>query len=222
MSKKTLLIIDYGSGNLRSAAKAFETVVRRQAIDYDVLISQNPEDILKADRLVLPGQGAFKDCMEGLGAIPGMIEALNESVLDKGRPFLGICVGMQLLATRGLEGGITAGLNWIKGEVVPMAPTDASLKIPQMGWNTLIPPGPPDQDNRHFVLRSLNDTTDVYFVHSYCFECSNLQQVLAYTDYGGPVPAVIGRDNIIGMQFHPEKSAAAGLNLLSDFLLWRP
>jgi len=223
MAKETVLIIDYGSGNLRSAAKSFEKVISDETRDCDVLISDKPEDILKATRLVLPGQGAFPDCMKNLQNTPGMTEALNERVIKDGMPFLGICVGMQLMATRGLEHGACAGLNWIEGEVVPIMPNNPDLKIPHMGWNELQFSGNgTPQDNRHFVLRSTNLSENYYFVHSFMFQCTYNHHYLAMTNYGGEIPAVIGRDNMIGTQFHPEKSHNAGLKLLSNFLDWKP
>ena len=223
MAKETVLIVDYGSGNLRSAAKSFEHVVKHEARDVSVKISAKPEDILKADRIVLPGQGAFRDCMENLSAIDGMIDALNEAVIKKATPFLGICVGMQLMASRGMEHGVTAGLNWIEGEVIPMAPEDKSLKIPHMGWNDLhFLSANNAQDNRHFVLRSTESSENFYFVHSFMFQCRYNHHLLAMTDYGSLIPAVVGRDNMVGMQFHPEKSHNAGLKLLSNFLEWKP
>lgn len=216
---ETLIIIDYGSGNLRSAAKAFEHVSK----DITVKISNKPKDLLKADRIVLPGQGAFRDCMEGLSAIDGMVEALNESVIQKATPFLGICVGMQLMASRGMEHGVTAGLGWIEGDVIPITPKDESLKIPHMGWNELhYLSANNSQDNRHFVLRNTDSSENFYFVHSFMFQCTYNHNCLAMTEYGGLIPAIIGRDNIIGMQFHPEKSHKAGLKLLSNFLDWKP
>ncbi|PCI55450.1 MAG: imidazole glycerol phosphate synthase subunit HisH [Alphaproteobacteria bacterium] len=216
---ETLIIIDYGSGNLRSAAKAFEHVSK----DITVKISNKPKDLLKADRIVLPGQGAFRDCMEGLSAIDGMVEALNESVIQKATPFLGICVGMQLMASRGMEHGVTAGLGWIEGDVIPITPNDTSLKIPHMGWNELhYLSANNTQDNRHFVLRNTDSSENFYFVHSFMFQCTYNHNCLAMTEYGGLIPAIIGRDNIIGMQFHPEKSHKAGLKLLSNFLDWKP
>ncbi|MBI1300533.1 MAG: imidazole glycerol phosphate synthase subunit HisH [Alphaproteobacteria bacterium] len=219
MGKQTLAIIDYGSGNLRSAAKAFEHI----APDLKINITNKPDDIAKADRIVLPGQGAFKDCKENLQSIDGMIEALEESVLQRGTPFLGICVGMQLLATRGLEHGVTSGLNWIEGEVVPIQPTDSTLKIPHMGWNELYTfSATQQQDNRHLVLRSIDSSENFYFVHSFMFKCRYNHHCLAMVDYGGMIPAIVGRDNIIGVQFHPEKSSAAGLKLLKNFLNWAP
>ncbi len=221
MTKEIIAIIDYGSGNLRSAAKAFEKIIRDEALEIEVLVTDKAADLGKAARIVLPGQGAFGDCMRGLKDVDGMIEALEDNVRQKGKPFLGICVGMQLLATRGLEGGIHPGLGWIEGDVVPMRPE--GLKIPHMGWNEiLIPSASIPQDNAHFVLRHVKPDTHFYFVHSYKFECETPHHVLAYCDYGDLVPAVVGRDNIVGVQFHPEKSHDAGLRLVSDFLQWRP
>jgi glutamine amidotransferase len=232
MAKETVVIIDYGSGNLRSAAKAFAYVAAENALDADIKISARPEDVLAADRLVLPGQGAFGDCMRNLQGVKGMIAALEESVQQKATPFLGICVGMQLLATRGLEHGVHAGLNWIPGQVVPMAEklNNKALKIPHMGWNEIVFPahegGAPEQDNRHFVLRSAETSQQkpehYYFVHSFVFECKDKHHILAQVDYGGLFCAAVGRDNIIGVQFHPEKSQGAGLKLIRDFLHWRP
>ena len=232
MAKETVVIIDYGSGNLRSAAKAFEHVTASEGLEAEIKISADPEDVLRASRLVLPGQGAFGDCMSNLQGVKGMISALEESVLKKGTPFLGICVGMQLLATRGLEHGAHAGLNWISGQVVPMAEkiSDKNLKIPHMGWNALEFPAHNDrahaQDNRHFVLRSAETSEQkaehYYFVHSFVFECNDAHHILAQVDYGGKFCAAVGRDNIVGVQFHPEKSQDAGLKLIRDFLLWKP
>lgn len=223
MSKDKVIIIDYGSGNLRSAAKAFEKIARDTGLDLDVQISERAEDLAMATHIVLPGQGAFGDCIGGLRAVDGMIEALEENVLDKGKPFLGICVGMQLLAQRGFEGGMHSGLGWIDGEIVPMAPSDPALKIPHMGWNTLlIPSATLQQDNAHPVLHGLNGGGHFYFVHSFMFRTPNLHHILAFADYGGLVPAVVGRDNIIGTQFHPEKSHNDGLALIGSFLRWRP
>ena len=225
MGKEKIVIIDYGSGNLRSAAKAFEHVIANEAIDADVKISGDADDVLKADRIVLPGQGAFPDCMENLQNTDGMIEALESRVLNDGKPFLGICVGMQLLATRGLEHGVSAGLGWIPGEVVPFD-IDQNYKIPQMGWNELILPTSGEQDNRHPLLRSIKISEEskvhYYFVHSYMFECEYSHHVLGLTDYGGLYASIVGRDNIVGVQFHPEKSQDEGLQLISDFLAWKP
>lgn len=219
MKKNYIVIIDYGSGNLRSAAKAFEHVDS----NITVKISNRPEDLLNADRIVLPGQGAFRDCMEGLNSIDGMIETLNEAVIKNATPFLGICVGMQLMASRGMEHGVTAGLGWVEGDVVPIMPQDTSLKIPHMGWNELhYLSANSQQDNRHFVLRNTDSSEDFYFVHSFMFQCTYNHNCLAMTEYGGLIPAIVGRDNMIGMQFHPEKSHKAGLKLLSNFLEWKP
>lgn len=219
---KSVIIIDYGSGNLRSAAKAFEKVSNDEGLDFDVKISSDPKDLDSAFHIVLPGQGAFADCMHGLQNASGMIESLTENVLNKAKPFLGICVGMQLLSSRGLEHGICEGLDWIPGEVVPLEPADPSLKIPHMGWNILQTPDNGPQDNRHFILRHLKNDDHVYFVHSYQFIANDQTHVLANTDYGGPVTAIIGRDNIAGVQFHPEKSQNCGLRIISDFLHWKP
>ena len=226
MSNQTIAIIDYGSGNLRSAEKAFARVIADQGLNFTVKVTDKPDDIIKAARIVLPGQGAFGTCMAGLSGISGMVEALEDSVLQRGVPFLGICVGMQLMASRGLEHGVHAGLGWIEGEVRPMQPNDPALKIPHMGWNELVMPFAGAQDNVHFVLRSAGSSPQTsvhyYFVHSFVFECSNSHHILGMTDYGGLVPAAVGRDNMIGVQFHPEKSQLAGLELISNFLHWKP
>jgi imidazole glycerol-phosphate synthase subunit HisH len=193
-------IIDYGSGNLRSATKAFERVA-------------------SADRIVLPGVGAYADCRRGLDAVPGMVEALTETVIAKGRPFLGICVGMQLLSTRGLEKTTTNGLGWIPGDVKEIVPADPALKIPQIGWNTIHV----KQDHPLFVgIPTGEGGLHAYFVHSYQLAATDPAHVLATTDYGGPVTAAVGRDNIAGTQFHPEKSQALGLALIANFLRWKP
>tara|TARA_R110001592_G_scaffold3525_11_gene19881 strand:+ start:1350 stop:2021 length:672 start_codon:yes stop_codon:yes gene_type:complete len=223
MTKENVLIIDYGSGNLRSAAKSFEHIIKNEARDVTINISNKPEDLRKADRIVLPGQGAFRDCMENLQNTTGMIEALTERVIKQATPFLGICVGMQLMATRGMEHGVTAGLNWVDGEVVPIPVNNTDLKIPHMGWNDLhFLSANSQQDNRHFVLRSTDSSENFYFVHSFMFQCTYTHHCLAMTDYGGFIPAVVGRDNMIGMQFHPEKSHVSGLKLISNFLDWKP
>lgn len=214
----TVVIIDYGSGNLRSAAKAFEKVIADEALDYDVIVSANPEDLNKAAKIVLPGQGAFGDCINGLSSIPGMRDALNDNVIKKSKPFFGICVGMQLMATRGLEHGTHAGLGWIAGDVVKMTPSDKSLKIPHMGWNEL---NITEAGKQHFVLRNTKTPDHYYFVHSFLFECKDKTHILGTAEYGGDVPAIIGRDNMIGSQFHPEKSQQAGLQLISGFLNWK-
>lgn len=228
MAKETVVIIDYGSGNLRSAEKAFAHVIAERGLDAAVKVSDKVEDVLAADRLVLPGQGAFGDCLHNLQGADGMVEALSQAVLKDGTPFLGICVGMQLLATRGLEHGVHAGLNWIPGQVVPMAGklNDPALKIPHMGWNEMISPNSGAQDNTHFVLRSDESSgasgEHYYFVHSFMFECEYNHHVLGLCDYGGLFAAAVGRDNILGVQFHPEKSQQAGLSLIANFMNWKP
>lgn len=212
----TVAIVDYGSGNLRSAAKAFERVIREAALGHDVVVTNDADTLRRADRIVLPGVGAFADCKRGLAALPGMLDALTEAALVKGRPFLGICVGMQLLATTGREHGSHQGLDWIKGEVVPLKPSDRNLKIPHMGWNDLRPARP------HPLLDGLDHGAHAYFVHSYHFACADPANVVATVDYGGPVVAAIGRDNLVGTQFHPEKSQAVGQRVIANFLRWKP
>ena len=212
----TTAIIDYGSGNLRSAAKAFERAAAENGIAGAIVVTAQPEEIAAAERVVLPGVGAFADCRRGLAAVPGLEAALTEAVIGRGRPFLGICVGMQLMAERGREFETVAGLGWIAGDVVAIAPADPTLKIPHMGWNELVPGGD------HPVLAGLPQGTHVYFVHSYELRPIDRQDILAETDYGGSIAAVVGRDNWIGTQFHPEKSQAAGLRLIANFLRWRP
>lgn len=221
---QTIAIIDYGSGNLRSAAKAFEHVIAAQGSGARVIVTDKADDVAQADRIVLPGQGAFGDCIGGLRAVPGMVDALEDAVLKKGRPFFGICVGMQLLATRGLEFGEHQGLGWIPGDVVKMTPTDKALKIPHMGWNNV---RCTNAGAAHPVLQSITnnsagDGQHFYFVHSFMVESKNSEMIYATGDYGGPVNAIIGRDNIIGTQFHPEKSQQAGLALIDGFLKWKP
>jgi glutamine amidotransferase len=213
-------IIDYGSGNLRSAAKAFERAAAESGAGGAISVTRRPEDIAAAERIVLPGVGAFADCRRGLAAVPGLEQALHEAVIGRGRPFLGICVGMQLMASYGREFETVAGLGWIPGEVVAIAPSDPSLKIPHMGWNELRSASQPNA--LHPVLDGLAPGTHAYFVHSYHFRPSNPAHCLAVTDYGGPLAAVVGRDNLIGTQFHPEKSQMAGLRLIANFLGWRP
>jgi glutamine amidotransferase len=211
-------IIDYGSGNLHSVQKAMEKAALRIS-GAEVEVSADPTKILKADRIVLPGVGAFGDCKKGLLSIPGLITALNEAVLERGRPFLGICVGMQLLATVGLEYEKTSGLDWIKGTVKALEPADPQLRIPQMGWNTLT------ALREHELLSGIQigeDGLHAYFVHSYFFETSKSEDVVAVTDYGGPVTAIVARDNIAGSQFHPEKSQKLGIAFLENFLRWKP
>jgi glutamine amidotransferase len=215
----TVAIIDYGSGNLHSAAKAFERAARSLENPQKVFVTSDPDQAYSADRLVLPGVGAFADCRRGLDTIPGMIDALNESVVAQSKPFLGICVGMQLMAERGREYQVTPGLGWIAGEVDRITPNDASLKIPHMGWNTLnlliahplledIPLGP--------------DGLHGYFVHSYELKPARHGDLVAQADYGGPLTAIVGRDNMVGTQFHPEKSQRLGLKLIENFLAWKP
>jgi glutamine amidotransferase len=210
----TVALIDYGSGNLASAAKALAKAA--EATKHEIVTTADPSDVLAAERIVLPGVGAFADCMRGLSSIPGMVPALRERVLKNGAPFLGICVGMQLLATVGREFGDHAGLGWIAGEVVKIAPADPSLKIPHMGWNEL------KIVQRHKLLDGIESGAHAYFVHSYHFVPALPDDLIATTDYGGTLTAVIGNENIAGTQFHPEKSQATGLRLLSNFLKWRP
>lgn len=214
---RSLALIDYGSGNLRSAAKALERVARESSTPVDVTVTDEAATVRRADAVVLPGVGAFGDCRAGLDAVPGMIDALRESVIERGRPFLGICVGMQLMATRGIEHGEHPGLAWIHGTVAGLEPDDGSLKIPHMGWNELC-----DVRGDHPVLAGLGGGAHVYFVHSYAFRQIQSSEVLAQADHGGCFPAVVGRDNLVGTQFHPEKSQDAGLRLLANFLAWRP
>jgi len=210
-----IAIIDYGSGNLRSAAKAFERAGRDAGLVADVLVTSDPDALRTAERIVLPGVGAFGDCRAGLDAIPGMVEALEEAVRKDAKPFFGICVGMQLMAERGLEHGVHEGLGWLKGDVVKIEPSDPSLKIPHMGWNEL------EVVNGHPLLEDM-PATHAYFVHSYAFAVSDPSVLVARVDYGGPVTAMVARDNMVGTQFHPEKSQALGLALIGNFLKWRP
>jgi glutamine amidotransferase len=209
-------IIDYGSGNLRSAAKAFERAAVERGYCERVRVTSRPEEVAAADRVVLPGVGAFADCRRGLAAVPGLEAALGEAVIARGRPFLGICVGLQLMAEWGREFESVAGLGWIAGDVVPIAPSDPHLKIPHMGWNELSPCRP------HPVLEGLPAGTHAYFVHGYHLRPADPADLVAQTDYGGLLAAIVGRDNMIGTQFHPEKSQMAGLRLIANFLEWRP
>lgn len=213
----TVAIVDYGSGNLRSAAKAFERMSGEIGCNEPVRVTSRPEEVAAADRIVLPGQGAFADCRRGLGAIDGLEDALVEAVLARGRPFFGICVGMQLMAERGREFETVAGLGWIAGDVVAIEPADPSLKIPHMGWNELELHGAP-----HPVFADVPAGTHVYFVHSFELRPAEQRDIVATADYGGPVVAAVGRGNLVGTQFHPEKSQAAGLRLIANFLTWRP
>jgi glutamine amidotransferase len=208
-------IIDYGAGNLRSAAKALAHAGRAQG--EEVLVTADPDVVAGADRIVLPGVGAFAECKRGLEAKAGIVDAMREAVLERGRPFLGICVGMQLMASVGVEYGEHPGLDWIKGKVVRLTPKDASLKIPQMGWNDLA-----FRQAGHPLFAGLESGVHGYFVHSYHYLLDDPAHLLADVDYGGKVAAAIGRDNMVGLQFHPEKSQAIGLHLLANFLAWRP
>jgi glutamine amidotransferase len=212
----TVAIVDYGSGNLRSAAKAIERAARETGVDDRVLVTSSPHEVAAADRIVLPGVGAFADCRAGLYGVPGMVDTLQRAVIEQGRPFLGICVGMQLMATRGVEYGIHAGLDWIQGDVVRIDPGKDHLKIPHMGWNEL------DSLKPHALLEGIAARDHAYFVHSFQLKAARPSTVLALTDYGGPITAVVGRDNLAGTQFHPEKSQATGLRLIANFLRWKP
>lgn len=223
----TIAIIDYGSGNLRSAAKAFERAARETGAAERIIVTAQAADVAAAERIVLPGVGAFADCLAGLNAVDGMMDALQDAVIDRARPFLGICVGMQLMAARGLEHGVHKGFDWIDGDVAPLAPPLAEGKgdagdlpvhrIPHMGWNDLNLAAP-----AHPLLAGIEPGAHAYFVHSYNFEYANPDHVLATVDYGGQVTAMVGRDNMAGTQFHPEKSQATGLRLIANFLDWRP
>ena len=210
-------IVDYGSGNLRSAQKAFERAVAEAGLDAAVHVTADADAVATADRVVLPGVGAFADCRAGLERVPGMTDALAEAVRAKGRPFLGICVGMQLMADRGLEHGETPGFGWVPGSVAALEPSDKTVKIPHMGWNELTFSEP-----RHPVLAGLEPGAHAYFVHSYGFRPADPADRLAAADYGGPLSAAVGRDNLVGTQFHPEKSQATGLRLITNFLNWTP
>jgi glutamine amidotransferase len=209
-------LIDYGSGNLRSAEKALARTARERGTGHEIEVTSDPVVVARAERIVLPGVGAFADCVSGLSAVPGMVDALSEAVLKRGAPFLGICVGMQLLATVGREFGDHPGLGWIEGEVVRLAPSDPALKIPQIGWNEIKALWP------HPLFAGIPTAAHAYFVHSYALRTANPAHVLATSDYGGAFAAAVGRDNIAGTQFHPEKSQAVGLTLLGNFLEWRP
>ncbi len=215
----TTAIVDYGSGNLHSAAKAFERAARDAGLNERVLVTNDPKAVAGADRVVLPGVGAFADCRRGLDAVAGMIEVLDETVIKRGRPFFGICVGMQLMAERGREYVVTQGLGWIKGEVDRITPSDPDLKIPHMGWNTL------DTLRPHPLLNGIATGANglhAYFVHSYQLGVADKGDLVATAEYGGPVTAIVGHDNIVGTQFHPEKSQRLGLALIANFLKWKP
>jgi len=215
----SVAIIDYGSGNLHSAHKAFERAASESGLGDNIFVTSDPEAVRKADRIVLPGVGAFADCRRGLDAVPGMVAAMTEAVQHKGRPFLGICVGMQLLADRGLEHVTTDGLGWIGGDVVEIKPNDARLKIPHMGWNTL------DQTAKHPLLAGIPKGPEgwhAYFVHSFHVNPSDTNDVMATASYGGTITALVAKGNVAGTQFHPEKSQKLGLALIANFLRWRP
>ena len=215
----SVAIIDYGSGNLHSAAKAFERAARDGGVAVSVNVTSDPEVIRRAERIVLPGVGAFKDCRSGLMAVPGLWQSLQDEVIKRGKPFLGICVGMQLMANRGLEHDVTEGFGWIQGDVKPLSPNDPSFKIPHMGWNTL------DQRKPHPLLAGIplgENGLHAYFVHSYHLDAQQHLDVVATSEHGQTVTAMVGRDNLAGTQFHPEKSQELGLTLLANFLRWRP
>jgi len=215
----TVAIVDYGSGNLRSASKALERAAIAFDTRSDIVVTADPDAVRKAERIVLPGVGAFRDCREGIAAIPGMLEALDSAVRRDGKPFLGICVGMQLMATSGHEHAETPGFGWIAGEVRRLAPADRRLKIPHIGWNALA------GEAAHPLLDGLDiagGTQHAYFVHSYALVAADPAEIILTTDYGGTVTAMVMRDNLAGTQFHPEKSQAFGLGLLANFLRWRP
>lgn len=209
------VLVDYDSGNLHSAEKAFQ----RMALEVgggDILVTSKPEDVVRADRIVLPGDGAFPACRTALGQYGGLFEAIEEAVIRRARPFLGICVGMQMLASRGHEYRETQGFGWIPGDVVKIEPADRALKVPHMGWNDLI------IGHQHPVLDGIETGDHAYFVHSYHFRVTDPAHRLAFCDYGGPITAIVGRDTIIGTQFHPEKSQGPGLRLIGNFLRWKP
>ena len=215
----TVAIIDYGSGNLHSAAKAFERAASEAGTGQRILVTSDPQAVRRAERIVLPGVGAYADCMAGLGRVEGMLDVLEERVRRDGKPFLGICVGMQLLSEQGHEYRVTQGLGWIPGEIRMIAPTDSALKIPHMGWNTL------HARREHALLDGVPVGAEgwhAYFVHSYAFTGATDGALVAETEYGGPVAAIVARDNIAGTQFHPEKSQKLGLRLITNFLRWRP
>jgi glutamine amidotransferase len=215
----TVAIVDYGSGNLHSAAKAFERAAHDSGTGQPIVVTNDPHVVASAERIVLPGVGAFADCRRGLDAVDGMVEALDEAVHEKGRPFFGICVGMQLLAERGREYEVTPGLGWIAGEVDRITPADPHLKIPHMGWNTLNVTRP------HKLVEGLAlgaEGRHAYFVHSYEFKVAQRANLVAEADYGGPITAIVARDNLVGTQFHPEKSQKLGLALIANFLTWKP
>ena len=215
-----IAVVDPGSGNLASVRRALERVVAEAGIAAEIAVTTEAADVLAADRVILPGQGAFAACRRGLDALPGMVEALETVVMADKRPFLGICVGMQLMAERGLEHGVTPGLGWIGGEIAPMDPRDAAgaaLPLPQMGWNALVMDAP-----AHPLLAGVAPGAHAYFVHSYALSGGRADECLASAEYGGKVPAIVGRDNLAGTQFHVEKSSLVGLRILANFLRWTP
>jgi imidazole glycerol-phosphate synthase subunit HisH len=215
----SVVIIDYGSGNLHSAAKAFERAAHDSGLSVPVVVTADPDKVRAADRIVLPGVGAFKDCRDGLKAVPGMWDTLEDEVIHRAKPFLGICVGMQLMANEGHEHDITTGFGWIPGAVEPIKPHGPEFKIPHMGWNTLTRLKP------HVLLDGLElgpEGLHAYFVHSYHLVPRNRADVIATADHGSTITAMVGRDNMAGTQFHPEKSQALGLTLIANFLRWRP
>ena len=212
----TTAIIDYGSGNLRSATKAFERAAREGGTNDAIVLTADADTVRRADRIVLPGVGAYADCRAGRDAVPGMVDVLQERVRDGGVPFLGICVGMQLMAERGLEKTVTPGLGWIKGDIALMEPSDPSLKIPQIGWNELT------RHRDHMLLNGIAPDLHAYFVHSYALAGGDDETIVATTNHGGEWPAIVAKDNMAGTQFHPEKSQALGLALIANFLAWAP
>jgi glutamine amidotransferase len=215
----SVAIVDYGSGNLHSAAKAFERAARESGYGEPIVVTHDPDQVARAERIVLPGVGAFADCRRGLDAVSGMVEALEARVRRQGRPFLGICVGMQLMAERGREYEVTEGLGWIPGEVDRIMPSDPDLKIPHMGWNTL------NEVRAHKLMDGIPvgpHGLHAYFVHSFHLKAAERASLVAEADYGGPVTAIVGRDTVVGTQFHPEKSQRLGLKLIANFLQWKP
>ncbi len=211
----TTVIVDYESGNLHSAEKAFQRMAAETGAG-EVIVTSDPEAIRRADRIVLPGDGAFPACREALFDHRGVFEAMEEVVIRQGKPFLGICIGMQMMATRGLEYSETPGFDWIGGEVVKIEPADPALKVPHMGWNDLV------VDHAHPVFNGIETGNHAYFVHSYHFKVTDPAHLLAHVDYAGKITAIVGRDNLLGMQFHPEKSQNTGLRLIANFLNWKP
>jgi glutamine amidotransferase len=212
----TVALIDYGSGNLRSVAKAFERIARDEDLKASITVTRDPDFIKKASHVVLPGVGSFADCYSGLKQCEGMIEAIDLHSLKKGNPFLGICVGMQLLADYGKEHGLHEGLGWIAGEIIPLKKSSETIKIPHMGWNTI------SIEQPHCLLKNISDNEHVYFVHSYHFKLNDQKNLFASTEHGQKIAAMIAKGTVIGTQFHPEKSQKVGLTFLSNFLKWCP